>query len=118
MIKVEEFSYSIPIQRLTHIIYISPQYQISNITIFSPKVISVSSDVFQERLDEVIKMLPGVTGIADDVLAKGHSEINHDIAVLSLPEAAQNNYLKYNPDKIQFNTRKYRFLGSFSPHMA
>ena len=36
-----------------------------------------------ERLDAVIRTLPGVTGIANDVLAKGDSEINHDIAVLS-----------------------------------
>ena len=40
------------------------------------------------RLDAVIKMIPGVTGIADDVLAKGDSEISHDITVLSLLETA------------------------------
>ena len=45
--------------------------------------LSVSSDVFQEILDEVIKTVPGVTGIADDVLAKGYSEINHDVVVHS-----------------------------------
>ena len=31
---------------------------------------------------------PGVTDIEDDILAKGDSEINNDIAVLSLSETA------------------------------
>ena len=32
-------------------------------------------------------MVSGVTGIADDVLAKRNSETNHEKAVLSLPGA-------------------------------
>ena len=65
-----------------------------------PFGLSVSSDVIQERLDAVIKMVPDVTGIGDDVLAKGDSDINHDIVVLILPETAQNNNVKFNPEKI------------------
>ena len=42
--------------------------------------LSVSSDAFQETLDTVIKMVTDVTGIADDALVKGDSEINHDIS--------------------------------------
>ena len=49
-------------------------------------------------------------GIANDVLAKDDSEINHDIMVLSLHETAQNNNLKFNPDRIQFKRRDCRFL--------
>ena len=48
--------------------------------------LSVSLDVFQERLDAVIKTVTGVTDIADDALAKGDHEISHDVAVLSLLE--------------------------------
>ena len=32
---------------------------------------SVSLDVFQERLDVVIKIVPGVTGIADNIFGQG-----------------------------------------------
>ena len=64
-----------------------------------PFDLSVSSDVFQKRLHAVIKTVSGVTVIADDVLAKGESERNYDIAVLSLLETGQNNNLKYDPDK-------------------
>ena len=50
--------------------------------------LSVHRDVFKERLDAVTKMMPGDTGKASDVLAKEYSDINHDIAVLSLLETA------------------------------
>ena len=76
-----------------------------------PFGLSVSSDVFQERLDAVIKTVPGVTTIADDVLAKGDSEINHNLAVLSLLEIAQSNNLKFGADKVQFRTRECNFFG-------
>ena len=54
--------------------------------------LSVSSGVFQERLDAVIKIVPDIRGIAA-ILAKGDSEINHDRAVLCLLETTQNNNL-------------------------
>ena len=52
-----------------------------------------------------------VIGIADYVLAKGDSEINHNRAVLNLLEVAQSNNLKFNPDKIQFSTRECKLFG-------
>ena len=58
-------------------------------------------DVIQERLDAVIKTVAGFIGITDDVLAKADSEINHDVAVLSLLDTPKNKNLNFNPDKIQ-----------------
>ena len=43
------------------------------------------------------------------MFVRGDSEINHDLAVLSLLETAQNNNLRFNPDVIQFKTQKYVF---------
>ena len=63
-------------------------------------------------------MVVGVTGIADNILTKKDGEINHDMAVLSLLETAQNKKLKFIPNKIQFKRRECKFLGSFSPEMA
>ena len=71
----------------------------------------ISSDNFQERLDAVIKTVPGVTNIADDVLAKGDDKTNHDVAILSLLKTAQSNNLKLNPDKRQFKMKECRFFG-------
>ena len=43
-------------------------------------------------------------------LTKGDSEINHDMAVLSLPETVSNNNLKFDPEKIQFKTRECKLF--------
>ena len=74
---------------------------------------SVSSYIFQHRLDIVIKIRSGITGIVNDVPAKEDSETNHDIAVLSLLETAFNINLKFNHDKIQLKTRECKFLVNF-----
>ena len=63
-------------------------------------------DVFLERLDAVIMMVPRFTGIADDVLAKGDDDISYDVADISLLVMAQSNYLKFKPDKIKFKTKE------------
>ena len=76
-----------------------------------PFSLSVSLEVFYERLDVIIKTVPGGTGTADDVLAKGDDEISHDVPVLSLLEMAQSNNHKVNPDKIQFKTNECKFFG-------
>ena len=76
-----------------------------------PFGLSVSSEIFLERLDEVIKTVPGVTGIGDDVLAKEDDETSYDVAVLSLLETAQSNNLKFNPEKMQLKTKECKFLG-------
>ena len=49
----------------------------------------MSSDIFQERLDAIIKTVPRVTRIVDDASAKGYDETNHDVAVLSLLKTAK-----------------------------
>ena len=37
--------------------------------------------------------------------------MSHDAALLSLLETAQSNNLKFNPNKIEFKMKKYKFLG-------
>ena len=71
----------------------------------------VSSDVFQERINAVIKTVLCITGIADDVLAKWNDETRHDVAVLSLLKTAQSKNLKLNPNKIQFKMKECQFFG-------
>ena len=38
----------------------------------------VSGDVFQERLDRVLRLVPGVLGIADDIVIHGTMENTHN----------------------------------------
>ena len=76
-----------------------------------PFGLKIASDVFQERLDRVLRLLKGVHGIADDILTHGETEIQHDGKLLTLLETARMNNLLLNPDKIQFKSTDYKFFG-------
>ena len=49
----------------------------------------VSGDVFQEILDRVLRLVPWVLGIADDIVIHGSTENTHDGTVLVLCETAR-----------------------------
>ena len=61
-----------------------------------PFGLKVSGDVFQERLDRVIRLVPGVVGITDDIVIHGATENTHDGTVLVLYETARLNNLSLN----------------------
>ena len=44
--------------------------------------------VFQERLDRVLRLVPGVLGIADDIVIHGATENTHNGTVLAQRETA------------------------------
>ena len=46
--------------------------------------LKVSRDVFQERLDRVIRLVPGVLGITEDIVIHGAGENTNDGTVLVL----------------------------------
>ena len=70
-----------------------------------------SGDVFQERLDRVLRLVPGVLGIADDIVIHGVIENTHDGTVLVLCETARLNNLSLNSKKMQFKSTDCRFFG-------
>ena len=76
-----------------------------------PFGLKIASDVFQERLDRVLRLLEGVHGIADDILTHGTTEIEHDRRLLTLLETARMNNLSLNPKKIQFKSTDCKFFG-------
>ena len=76
-----------------------------------PFGLKIASDIFQERLDRVIKLLNGTMAIADDIITHGKNEIEHDGRVLTLLEAARMNNLTLNPKKIQFKSEDCKFFG-------
>ena len=65
-----------------------------------PFDLKVSGDVFQERLDRVIRLVPGVLGIADDIVIHGATENTHDGTVLLLCKTARLNNLSLNSKKM------------------
>ena len=76
-----------------------------------PFGLKVSSDEFQERLDRVLRLVPEVLGIADDIVIHGATENIHDGTVLILCETARLNNISLNSKKMQFKSTDCKFFG-------
>ena len=76
-----------------------------------PFGLKVSGDVFQERLDRVLRLVPGVLGIVDDIVIHGATENTHDGTVLVLCKTARLNNLSLNSKKMQFKSTDCKFFG-------
>ena len=75
-----------------------------------PFGLKVASDVFQERLDRVIRLLKGTMAIADDIIVKGENELEYDGRVLALLKTARMNSLTLNSKKLQFKSTDCKFF--------
>ena len=71
----------------------------------------VASDMFQRKLDSIYIGLPGVTGIAYDMIVYGTDEKEHDYNLLRFLDITRNNGLGLNKDKLQFKKREVSFFG-------
>ena len=76
-----------------------------------PFGLKIASDIFQERLDKVLALVPNTVGIADDIIVYGENEIEHDASFLTLCETARVNGLKLNSKKLQFKSDDCKFFG-------
>ena len=71
----------------------------------------VASDIFQRMLDSVYIRLPGVTGIADDMVIFGRNEEEHDRNLILFLETTRKNGLVLNKKKLQFKKEEVSFFG-------
>ena len=71
----------------------------------------VTSDVFQKKLDSIYIGLPGVTGIADNMIIYGTTEDEHDQNLLRFLHVTKDKGLRLNKDKIQFKKTEVSFFG-------
>ena len=76
-----------------------------------PFGLKVAADVFQERVDRVLRSVSNTTGIADDVLCHGSREATHDATVITLLETARANSLTFNAKKFIFKSQDCKFFG-------
>ena len=67
--------------------------------------------VFQRKLDAIFLDIPGVTGIADDMVIYGRSDLEHDKHLINFLEVCRKNTLTLNPDKMQFRLPQVSFFG-------
>ena len=73
--------------------------------------LSMSQDVFQQRMDEILEGCPGVVGIADDIIVSGKTEEEHDQNLHNLMRVAQKRGLQFNSEKCAIKVPKIAFFG-------
>ena len=71
----------------------------------------VTQDVFQRKLDAIFLDVPGVTGIADDMVIYGRTDLEHDTHLINFLDICRKNTLMLNPDKMQFRLPQVSFFG-------
>ena len=69
----------------------------------------VAQDVFQKKLDAIFLDIPGVTGIADDMVIYGKTDLEHDRHLINFLDICRKNTLTLNPDKMQFRLPQVSF---------
>jgi hypothetical protein len=70
-----------------------------------------AQDIFQKKVDEAFGDLPGVTGIADDIVISGKTRDEHDKNLKAVMELAQETGVRFNPDQRQIARTELSFLG-------
>ena len=71
----------------------------------------VAQDVFQRKLDAIFLDVPGVTGIADDMVTYRKDYLEHDGNLLNILEVCRKNNLTLNAEKMQFRLPQVSFFG-------
>ena len=70
-----------------------------------------AQDTFQKKVDEVFGDLPGVTGIAADIVIFGRTRSEHDKNLKGVMERAQETGVRFNPEKCQIAQMELLFFG-------
>ena len=71
----------------------------------------VVQDMFQRKLHAIFLNVPGVTGIADDMIIYGKTNQKHDQHLVNFLEVCRKNTLTLNLDKMQFRLPQVSFFG-------
>ena len=71
---------------------------------------NIAQDVFQRKLDSIFLDVPGVTGIADDMIIYRRDDQEHEGNLLNFWEVCRNNNLTLNAEKMQFRLPKVSFF--------
>ena len=71
-----------------------------------------AQDIFQKKVDEAFGDLPGVTGIADDIVIYGRDQSDHDANLRAVMERARETGLRFNPDKCKIRCTEIPFFGN------
>ena len=82
-----------------------------------PFGLSVSSEIFQKRVNQALAGLEGVLDIVDDILIYGvgdtekQANADHDQKLTKLLERCQSQGIALNPDKLKLRAKSVTFMG-------
>jgi len=70
-----------------------------------------AQDIFQRKVDETFGDLPGVAGIADDIVVYGYDDRDHDKNLHAVLQRTRETGLRFNLDKCKFKCACIPFFG-------
>jgi transposase InsO family protein len=76
-----------------------------------PFGLSLSQDIFQQKMDLILESCPGTAGIADDVAVIGENRAEHDRNLHNLFKVAREHGLVFNVDKCEISKPSIVFFG-------
>ena len=76
-----------------------------------PFGLSVSQDIFQERMDIIMEQCHGTLNIADDVAVYGKNVQEHDKNLINLMDVARKHGLVFNSKKCALKQSQIEFYG-------
>ena len=71
----------------------------------------VAQVMFQRKLNAIFLDIPGVTGIADNMVIYGKTDLENDRHLINFLNICRKNTLTLNPDKMQFRLPQVSFFG-------
>ena len=75
-----------------------------------------AQDIFQKKVDETFGDLPGVTGIADDVVVCSKTRLEHDTNFRAVMERAKNAGIRFNVPRQVHNSLQQAYVLGAPPH--
>ena len=70
-----------------------------------------SQDIFQKKMDQMLKECHGCIRITDDITIHGHTEVEHNACLQNLMQIAHKYDLLFNPQKTHMKAQAINFLG-------
>ena len=77
-----------------------------------PFGLSVSQDIFQLKMDQILDQVEGAVGIAGDVVVYAKNEEEHDKILHKLMQVAEENGLVFNSKKCLIKKKQINFFGT------
>lgn len=77
-----------------------------------PFGLSISQDLFQAKMDQILEGLRGVVSIADDIAVYGENEEEHDRNLINLMERAAEAGVVFNSEKCMIKQSSISFFGN------